>query len=73
MERPSLRWRSAEGGDSSARCPGVDGEQRFEQRLEQLEVEGVGAVGFGVGRIVVDFEEQAVDARGDGGASTAAE
>ena len=46
----------------------MDGEQRFEQRLEQLEVEGVGAVGFGVGRIVVDFEEEAVDAGGDGGA-----
>jgi hypothetical protein len=44
------------------RCCFVDRQQRFEQGLEQLEVEGVGAVGFGVGRIVVDFEEEAVDA-----------
>ena len=46
----------------------MDGEQIFEQRLEQLEVEGVGAVGFGVGGVVVDFEEEAVDAGGHGGA-----
>ena len=46
----------------------MDGEERFEQRLEQLEVEGVGAVGFGVGGVVVDFEEEAVDAGGDSGA-----
>lgn len=46
---------------------GVNGQQLFEQRLEQLEIEGVGAIGLGVGGIVVDFEEEAVDTRGDGG------
>jgi len=46
----------------------VQGEERLKKRLEQLEVEGIGGVGFGVGRVVVDFEEEAVDAGGDGGA-----
>lgn len=31
-------------------------------------MEGVGAIGFGAGGVVVDFEEDAVDAGGDGGA-----
>ncbi len=52
----------------SARCSGVDSEEIFEQGLEELEVEGVGAVGFGVGRIVMDFDEEAVDASCNSGA-----
>ena len=47
---------------------GVDREKLLEQRLEAIEVESVGAVGFGVGGIVVDFQEDAVDAGGNGGA-----
>ena len=46
----------------------LDGEQRFQQRLEELQVEGVGTVGLGIGRVIVDFDEEAVDARGDSGA-----
>jgi len=46
----------------------VDGEELFKQWLEELEVEGVGAVRLGVGRIVVDFDEDAVDAGGNRGA-----
>ena len=45
-----------------------EGEERLKQRLEELEVEGVGSVGFGVGGVVVDFKKEAVDAGGDGGA-----
>jgi len=44
---------------------GVDGEEIFKQRLEELEIEGVCAVGFGVVRIVVDFDEEAVNTRRD--------
>ena len=47
---------------------GVDGEQGFEDGLETVEVEGVGSVGLGLGGVVVDLEEDAVDAGGDGGA-----
>ena len=47
---------------------GVDGEELFEEGLEELEVEGVGGVGLGVRWVVVDFEEEAVDACGDCGA-----
>jgi hypothetical protein len=43
-------------------------EQGLQQGLEQVEVEGVGAVGLGLAGVVVDFEEDAVDAGGDGGA-----
>jgi len=46
----------------------VDGEERFEQRLEELQVESVGAVRLGVGRVIVDFDEEAVDTRSDCGA-----
>ena len=46
----------------------VNGEQRFKQRLKELEVERVGAIGLGVRRIVVDFDKESVDAGGDGGA-----
>jgi hypothetical protein len=46
----------------------MDGEQRLQQGLQQVEAQGVGAVGFGFGGIVVDLEEDAVDAGGDGGA-----
>ena len=46
---------------------GVDGEEGFEDGAEAVEVEGVGSVGFGLGGIVVDLEEDAVDAGGDGG------
>ena len=50
--------------EGSVRCC-VDGEELFEQGLEELQVEGVGAIGFGVVRIVMDFNEEAVNARGD--------
>src|ERR1700722_14747629 len=62
------RWGQwgAEGGERSARR-GLDGEELFKQRLEELEVEGVGAVGFGVVRIVVNFDEEAVDTSRDRG------
>ena len=46
----------------------MNGQEVFEQRLEKFEIEGVGAIGPGVGRIVVDFNKQAVDACGDSGA-----
>ena len=46
----------------------MDGEELLEQGLEVIEVESVGSVGFGVGGIVVDFQEDAVDAGGNGGA-----
>ena len=46
----------------------LDSQQVFKERPEELKVEGVGAVGFGVGRIVVDFDKETVDAGGDGGA-----
>src|ERR1700677_1280852 len=59
--------RDAEGGEGSA-CCGVDGQDGFEERLEKLQVEGVGAVGFGIGRIFVDFDKKAVDAYGGSGA-----
>ncbi len=40
----------------------LDGEKLLEERGEELEIEGIGSIGFGVGGIVVDFEKQAVDA-----------
>jgi len=46
----------------------VDGKEDFQKRFEKVEIEGVGAVGFGAGRVVVDFDEETVDACGDGGA-----
>ena len=46
----------------------MDGKEDFQKRFEKVEIEGVGAVGFGVGRVVVDFDEEAVDAGGGGGA-----
>jgi hypothetical protein len=46
----------------------VNGEQLLKQRLEPVEVQRIGAIGFGVGGIVVDFQEDAIDAGGDGGA-----
>ena len=46
----------------------MDGEELLEGGLEMVEVEGVGSVGFGVGGVVVDLKEDAVDACGDGGA-----
>ena len=46
----------------------VDGEELFEGGAEVVEVEGVGAVGLGLWGVVVDFEEDAVDAGGGGGA-----
>jgi hypothetical protein len=47
---------------------GVEGEEGFEERAEEVEVEGVGSVGFGLRGVVVDLEEDAIDAGGDGGA-----
>ena len=38
-----------------------DTEKLFQGGFKVVEVEGVGSVGFGVGRVVVDFEEDAVD------------
>ena len=43
-------------------------QELFQQRLEEFEVEGIGAVGLCIGRVVVDFKEDAVDARGNCGA-----
>src|ERR1700761_8454330 len=59
----ALRVRASGRGDG-----GVDGEQGFEDGLEAVEGEGVGSVGLGLGGVVVDLEEDAVDAGGDGGA-----
>ena len=42
----------------------VDCEELFEGGFEVIEVKGVGSVGFGVGGVVVDFQEDAVDACG---------
>ena len=47
---------------------GVDGQELFEGGFEVVQVEGVGAVGFGVWWVVVDFEEDSVDSGGYGGA-----
>jgi hypothetical protein len=55
-------------GTASARRRSVDGKERFEQRLEELEVKRVGTIGFRACWIVVNFEEETVDAGGDGGA-----
>ncbi len=46
----------------------LDGEELFEQRFEELDVEGVGAIGFGVGGRIVHFNEEAVNAGGNSGA-----
>ena len=46
----------------------MDGEKRLENRAQAVEVQRVGPVGFGFGGVVVDLEEDAVDAGGDGGA-----
>ena len=46
----------------------MDGEEGLEDGAEAVEVERVGSVGFGLGGVVVDLEEDAVDAGGDGGA-----
>ena len=40
----------------------VNGEERLKQRPEQLEVEGIGSVGFCVGGVVMDFKEKTIDA-----------
>ena len=48
---------------------GVDGEEGLKDGAEAIEVEGVGAVGLGFGGVVVDLEEDAVDACGHCGAS----
>ena len=46
----------------------VDGEELFEDSFEVVQVEGVGSVGFGVRRVVVDLKEDSVDSGGYGGA-----
>ena len=46
---------------------GVDGHQPAEQRLEQIEPERVLRVALRLRRVVVDFEEHAVDAGRDAG------
>jgi hypothetical protein len=43
-------------------------QQCLQQRTQAIEPEGVGAVGLGVGRVVVDLQKQAIDSGGDGGA-----
>ena len=45
-----------------------DTEKLFQGGFKVVEVEGVGSVGFGVWWVVVDFEEDAVDTCGYGGA-----
>ena len=40
----------------------------FEDSFEVVQVEGVGSVGFGVRRVVVDLKEDSVDSGGYGGA-----
>ena len=45
----------------------VDGHQAAEQRLEQVEAQRVLRVALRARRVVVDFEEHAVDARRDAG------
>ncbi len=44
----------------------MNGEECFEQRFQVLQIKGVCAVGFGVGGVVVDLEEESIDTRGDG-------
>ena len=44
----------------------VDGEELFEDSFEMVQMEGVGSVGLGVRRVVVDFKEDSVDSGGDG-------
>ncbi len=46
----------------------MDGEKLLEGGFEVVEVKGVGSVGFCVGGVVVDLEEDSVDACGYGGA-----
>ncbi len=46
----------------------VNGEQGFENGFEVVQMEGVGSIGFGLGRVVVYFEEDSVDPGGYGGA-----
>ena len=57
-------YEGAEGSD--ALDGGVDGEQSFQDAFELVEVKSVCAIRFGVGGIVVDFKEDAVDAGGYG-------
>ena len=62
--RLSTKWATippATLRDGFVICRRVNGKQRFKQRLEQVEMERVGAVGFGVCGIVVHFEEQAIN------------
>ena len=63
---PALRRAERKSSLSLFAGCGVDGEELFQEGFELVEVEGVGAVGPGVGGVVVDFEEDAVDAGGDG-------
>ena len=46
----------------------VDGEELFEDSFEMVQMEGVGSVGLGVRRVVVDLEEDSVDSGGYSGA-----
>ena len=46
----------------------MDCKKLFEDGLKVIQMEGVGTVGFGVRGVVVDLEEDAVDACGHGGA-----
>ena len=57
------RWDAAER-ERLARCR-LDVEELFEEGLEELEIEGVCAVGFSVVRVVVDLEEEPVNASGN--------
>ena len=47
---------------------GVDAKELGEGGLEAIEGEGVGTITLGAGRVVVGFEEEAVNSGGDGGA-----
>jgi hypothetical protein len=46
----------------------VELQKSFQERLQPVEVEGVRSVGFCLGGVVVDFEEDAIDPGGDRGA-----
>ncbi len=47
---------------------GVDAKELGEGGLEAIEGKGVGTITLGAGRVVVGFEEEAVNSGGDGGA-----
>src|SRR5262245_54740659 len=67
--RRTLRASSRSAIDTSlfALDHGVKRGQALKERLEQIEAQGILCVALGVRRILVDFQEHAVDARGNAG------